>query len=89
MPSIVLAAIYLEQLVPCIGNLPLTHVDDESLAPYIKDKLKPSRTSAGKVKPGVTLRTVNIALERGIRILKLCARKWLDEENDPSWTRYR
>lgn len=53
MPSIGLAAIYLEQLDPYIGDLPLTHVDDESLAPYIKDKLKPSRTSTGKVKPGV------------------------------------
>ncbi|MCX2436211.1 tyrosine-type recombinase/integrase [Pseudomonas aeruginosa] len=83
MPSIGLAAIYLEQLDPYIGNLPLTHVDDESLAPYIKDKLKPGRTSTGKVKPGVTPRTVNIALERVIRILNLCARKWRDEEKRP------
>ncbi|HGN0980548.1 tyrosine-type recombinase/integrase [Pseudomonas aeruginosa] len=83
MPSIGLAAIYLEQLDPYIGDLPLTHVDDESLAPYIKDKLKPSRTSTGKVKPGVTPRTVNIALEKVIRILNLCARKWRDEEKRP------
>ncbi|WHV80219.1 tyrosine-type recombinase/integrase [Pseudomonas aeruginosa] len=83
MPSIGLAAIYLEQLDPYIGDLPLTHVDDESLAPYIKDKLKPSRTSTGKVKPGVTPRTVNIALEKIIRILNLCARKWRDEEKRP------
>nr|WP_232541326.1 tyrosine-type recombinase/integrase [Pseudomonas aeruginosa] len=83
MPSIGLAAIYLEQLDPYIGDLPLTHVDDESLAPYIRDKLKPSRTSTGKVKPGVTPRTVNIALEKVIRILNLCARKWRDEEKRP------
>ncbi|EIU3398147.1 site-specific integrase [Pseudomonas aeruginosa] len=83
MPSIGLAAIYLEQLDPYIGDLPLTHVDDESLAPYIKDKLKPGRTSTGKVKPGVTPRTVNIALEKVIRILNLCARKWRDEEKRP------
>ncbi len=83
MPSIGLAAIYLEQLDPYIGDLPLTHVDDESLAPYIKDKLKPGRTSPGKVKPGVTPRTVNIALEKVIRILNLCARKWRDEEKRP------
>ncbi|MCF6754991.1 tyrosine-type recombinase/integrase [Pseudomonas balearica] len=83
MPSIGLAAIYLEQLDPYIGDLPLTHVDDESLTPYIKDKLKPGRTSTGKVKPGVTPRTVNIALEKVIRILNLCARKWRDEEKRP------
>ncbi|MDI3598808.1 tyrosine-type recombinase/integrase [Pseudomonas aeruginosa] len=83
MPSIGLAAIYLEQLDPYIGDLPLTHVDDESLAPYIKHKLKPGSTSTGKVKPGVTPRTVNIALEKVIRILNLCARKWRDEEKRP------
>ncbi|MCS8677378.1 tyrosine-type recombinase/integrase [Pseudomonas aeruginosa] len=83
MPSIGLAAIYLEQLDPYIGDLPLTHVDDESLSPYIKDKLKPSRASTGKVKPSVTPRTVNIALEKVIRILNLCARKWRDEEKRP------
>ncbi|MCO1670471.1 site-specific integrase [Pseudomonas aeruginosa] len=83
MPSIGLAAIYLEQLDPYIGDLPLTHVDDESLTPYIKHKLKPGSTSTGKVKPGVTPRTVNIALEKVIRILNLCARKWRDEEKRP------
>ncbi|MGG2584857.1 tyrosine-type recombinase/integrase [Pseudomonas aeruginosa] len=83
MPSIGLAAIYLEQLDPYIGDLPLTHVDDESLAPYIRDKQKPGRTSTGKVKPGVAPRTVNIALEKVIRILNLCARKWRDEEKRP------
>jgi integrase len=83
MPSIGLAAIYLEQLDPYIGDLPLTHIDDESLAPYIKNKLKPGKTSTGKVKPGVTLRTVNIALEKVIRVLNLCARKWRDEEKRP------
>ncbi|MCF8572976.1 tyrosine-type recombinase/integrase [Pseudomonas aeruginosa] len=83
MPSIGLAAIYLEQLDPYIGDLPLTHVDDESLAPFIKHKLKPGTTSTGKAKPGVTPRTVNIALEKVIRILNLCARKWRDEEKRP------
>lgn len=34
-PSIGLTAIYLEQLDPYIGDQPLTHVDDEALAPYI------------------------------------------------------
>jgi hypothetical protein len=39
-PSIGLTAIYLEQLDPYIGDQPLTHVDDETLAPYIRDRLK-------------------------------------------------
>lgn len=89
MPSIGLAAIYLEQLDPYIGDLPLTHVDDESLSPYIKDKLKPSRASTGKVKPSVTPRTVNIALEKVIRILNLCAGNGVTKRNGPGWTRYR
>jgi len=82
-PSIGLTAIYLEQLDPYIGDQPLTHVDDETLAPYIRDRLKSSRTSDGKLKPGVSHRTVNIALERVIRILNLCARKWRDEQKRP------
>ncbi len=82
-PSIRLSATYLEQLDAYIGDLPLSHVDDETLASYIRDKLTPSRTAEGKVKPGVSNRTVNIALERVIRILNLCARKWRDEEKRP------
>ncbi|MNT57048.1 hypothetical protein D3C72_1943930 [compost metagenome] len=68
---------------PYIGDTPVTHIDDETLAPYIKDRLNPSKTSDGKVKPGVSYRTVNIALERVIRILNLCARKWRDEQKRP------
>lgn len=82
-PSIGLTAIYLEQLDPYIGDAPITHIDDETLAPYISDRLKPSKTSDGKVKHGVSYRTVNIALERVIRILNLCARKWRDEQKRP------
>lgn len=73
-PSIWLTAIYLEQLDPYIGELPLTHVDDRALAPYIKAKLQ----------AGVSNRTVNIALERVIRIMNLCARKWRDD-NRRQW----
>ena len=82
-PSIGLSATYLEQLDPFIGDLPLTHIDDQSLAPYIKHKLTPQRLLTGKIKPAVSNRTVNIALERVIRILNLCARKWRDEERKP------
>ena len=70
-PSIGLTAIYLEQLDPYIGDQPLTHVDDETLATYIRDRLKSTRTSDGKLKPGVSHRTVNIALERVIRTCAL------------------
>lgn len=73
-PSIWLTAIYLEQLDPYIGELPLTHIDDRALAPYIKAKLQ----------AGVSNRTVNIALERVIRIMNLCARKWRDD-NRRQW----
>ena len=72
-PSIWLTAIYLEQLDSYIGDLPLPRIDDRSLAPYIKDKLQ----------GGASNRTVNIALERVIRILNLCARKWRDDNSKP------
>lgn len=72
-PSIWLTAIYLEQLDSYIGDLPLSRIDDRSLAPYIKDKLQ----------GGASNRTVNIALERVIRILNLCARKWRDDNSKP------
>ena len=83
-PSIGLTALYLEQLDPYIGDLPVDHVDDESLAPYIRDRLagklrgNPTR-ALGPVAP----RTINIALERVIRVLNLCARKWRDEARRP------
>ncbi len=77
MPSIKLTATYLEQLDPYLGHLALPFVDDEVLAPYIKDRLNPKEG-----KPA-SPRTINIALERVIRILNLCARKWRDEQKRP------
>lgn len=73
-PSIDLTALYLEQLDPFLGDLPLTHIDDDALAPFIRAKLEDD---------GVSNRTVNIAIERVIRILNLCARKWRDENKRP------
>lgn len=76
-PSIHISATYMEQLDPFIGDMPITHIDDDALAPYIKSKLSPA------VGRPVTNRTVNIALQRVIRVLNLCARKWRDEERRP------
>ena len=75
--SIHISATYMAQLDPFIGDMPITHVDDDALAPYILSKLNP-----GTGKP-VTNRTVNIALQRVIRVLNLCARKWRDDERRP------
>lgn len=75
--SIHISATYMEQLDPFIGDMLLTHIDDDALAPYIQSKLYPA---VGKP---VTNRTVNIALQRVIRVLNLCARKWRDEERRP------
>lgn len=76
-PSIWLSAVYLEQLDPYIGHLQLQFVDDEALAPYIYDRQNPKEG-----KPASN-RTINIAIERVIRILNLCARKWRDDQKRP------
>ena len=75
--SIHISATYMAQLDPFIGDMPITHIDDDALAPYISSKLEPI---TGKP---VTNRTVNIALQRVIRVLNLCARKWRDDERRP------
>ncbi|MEO8646435.1 tyrosine-type recombinase/integrase [Pseudomonas sp.] len=81
--SIALSASHIEQLDPYIGDLPITHIDDGTLAAFKRDRQKPTKTAAGKVKPGVSNRTVNIALQRVVRILNLCHRKWRDAEKRP------
>ena len=82
-PSIWLTALYLEQLDPFIGELPLTHIDDDALRPFIVFKKKDTVTKNGMKKPGAANRTVNIALQRVVRVLNLCARKWRDENKHP------
>ncbi|WP_337993890.1 tyrosine-type recombinase/integrase [Pseudomonas putida] len=81
--SIALSASHIEQLDPYIGDLPITHIDDGTLAAFKRDRQKPTKTEKGKVKPGVSNRTVNIALQRVVRILNLCHRKWRDAEKRP------
>jgi integrase len=81
--SIGLSASHIEQLDPYIGDLPITHIDDGTLATFKRDRQKPTETEKGRVKPGVSNRTVNIALQRVVRILNLCHRKWRDAEKRP------
>lgn len=82
-PSIKLSAHHLSQLDPFIGDMPLTHIDDQALVPFIKDRLATKKLEGGKVKKGVSNRTVNISIERVVRVLSLCARKWRDDERRP------
>ena len=82
-PSIGLTALYLEQLDPYIGDRPVDHVDDEALAPYVKDRLAGRLRGSPRKGRSVAPRTINIALERVIRVLNLCARKWRDEARRP------
>lgn len=82
-PSIKLTALCLQQLDPYLGDLPLTHIDDQALAPFIRDRQTDEDLPNGKVRRAVSNRTVNIAIERVIRVLSLACRKWRDEERRP------
>ncbi|WP_225923755.1 tyrosine-type recombinase/integrase [Pseudomonas azerbaijanorientalis] len=82
-PSIKLTAHHLSQLHPYLKDLPLTHIDDQALEPFIKDRLKGMVLPNGKQLKPVAPRTINISIERVIRVLSLCARKWRDEERRP------
>lgn len=81
--SIKLTALCLQQLDRYIGELPLTHIDDQAMERFIKDRQTDKLLPNGRVKPAVSNRTVNIAIERVIRVLSLCARKWRDEDRRP------
>ncbi len=82
-PSIKLTAHHLKQLHPYLKDLPLTHIDDQALEPFVKDRLKGMVLPCGKQLKPVAPRTINISIERAIRVLTLCARKWRDEERRP------
>jgi len=83
-PSIHLTALCMKQLHPLLGHLPLTHIDDQALEPFIKDRLTTKVLECGKVEKAVTNRTINIAIERAVRVLTLCTRKWRDDDSR-SW----
>ena len=82
-PSIKLTAHHLKYLNPYLKDLPLTHIDDQALEPFVKDRLKGMVSPCGKQLKPVAPRTINISIERVIRVLSLCARKWRDEERRP------
>jgi integrase len=83
MPSIGLTATYLDQLDPFIGDLPVAHIDDEALRPFVKWAGKDGKFSDGRKKLASSNRTINIALQRVVRILHLCARSWRDANKRP------
>lgn len=71
-PSIRISALYLSQLVDYIGDMPVNEISHISFELYIQDRKKK-----------VSHRTINIALQRAVRVLNLCARKWRDDQNRP------
>lgn len=83
MPSIGLTATYLEQLDTFIGDLPVTHVDDDALCSFVEWMQKGGKLPSGKPKKPSSNRTINIALQRVVRILNLCARAWRDANKHP------
>ncbi|WP_308812226.1 tyrosine-type recombinase/integrase [Pseudomonas plecoglossicida] len=82
-PSIHLTALCMRQLHPYLGHLPLTHIDDQALEPFIRDRQTSKVREDGTVEKGVSNRTINIAIERAVRVLTLCARKWRDDDRRP------
>lgn len=74
MPSIGDTAIILKQLDPFVGDLPLDRIHDGTLVEFIRKRRS----------DGVSNRTINIAIQRIIRILRLAARLWRDE-NGLTW----
>ena len=65
---------HLKQLDPYIGDLPLGRVHDETVRKFIR----------ARQQTGVSNRTINIALERVVRILRLAASVWRDE-HEMTW----
>lgn len=66
--------IHLDHLMPYIGHLDIKQVHNETLKPFITDRLKQGRKQ----------KTVNLALQIVRRILNLAARSWR-LHNDLTW----
>jgi integrase len=69
MPSIGDCAMHMKQLDPFIGDLTLDRVHDGTLKSFV----------TARKQQGVSNRTINIALQRVVRILRLAANVWRDE----------
>jgi len=69
MPSIKDTAIVLKQLDGFIGDVALNRIHDGAVAGFVRRRIS----------DGVSHRTINIALERVVRILRLAATMWRDE----------
>lgn len=66
-------AMHLDQLLPFIGNLPLAHVHDGTIAPFIKHERA----------RGLAPKSINNALGCVATILNRAARVWRDEAGRP------
>lgn len=71
-PSFHISSTYLGQLDPFIGDLAVNEITHASFESFITNR-----------QAEVSNRTINIALQRAIRVLNLCARKWRDDQNRP------
>lgn len=69
MPSIQDTARFFEQLDPFIGGTALNMIHDGTLTRFVK----------ARQADGVSNRTINIALQRVVRVLNLAAHTWRDE----------
>ncbi|WP_235015507.1 tyrosine-type recombinase/integrase [Oceanicoccus sp. KOV_DT_Chl] len=69
LATIANCALYLKQLDPYIGHLPLQQVHMGSLQPFINDRRKLGRKN----------KSINLALSIARRVLNLSARLWRDE----------
>lgn len=72
-PSADTIAMHLDQLLPFIGHLPLAHVHDDTLRPFIEHEL------ARELSP----KSINNALGVVSRVLKQAAEVWRDDRGRP------
>ena len=69
MPSITDTASMLKQLDPFIGDIPINRIHDGALSGFIRSRKA----------EGVSHRTINMALQRVARVLRLASTVWRDE----------
>lgn len=81
-PSLGVTTTYLEQTDQFIGDLPITHVDNEALKPFIRWMKEGDKLPNGRPKRPSSNRTINIALQRVIRVLNCCHKEYRDDMGD-------